>query len=334
MLRKKFLIFILLLTLTAALKTAGAAYSADEQRIINAVSLNKPCVVNIDTYQGASTGIGSGLIITESGYIITNAHVIRKAANIVVTLNNGEKYKAVPVKSSSEQDIAILKINPTAKLAVPRFGNSDNLKLGQTVIAIGNPVHFNWTVTSGVISALNREVQFMNLRYKNLIQTDAAINPGNSGGPLINSNGEVIGINTLVYSGTSAITPAQGLSFAIPINDALAVAQDLIGVKKPQKPTPWLGIKVLDLTPEIAGRYSFQVKKGILIISLYADSPATKAGLRPGDIITYINDKFVADKESLKKILYELSPKSAVEVTFWRGNKKQKTKLTIEMISQ
>lgn len=327
-------IFLLLIFLAAVIIFPVSAYTTDEAKIIQAVALNKPCVVNIDTYDGSASGIGSGVILNESGYIITNAHVIKRANNIVVTLSNGEKYKAGVVKSSPEYDIAILKINPSSKLTVPRFGDSDNLKLGQTVIAIGNPVHFNWTVTLGVISALNREVQFMNIRYKNLIQTDAAINPGNSGGPLIDSGGRVIGINTLVYSGTSALTPAQGLSFAIPINDALAVATGLAQSGKKPSAAPWLGIKTLTLTPDVAERYNFKVKKGLLVIYTYDNSPASSAGLRPGDIITYVNNIFAENIETLKKILSSLPANSTIEITYWRQNKQAKTKLKIEMASQ
>lgn len=327
-------IFLLLTLIAVVAIIPVSAYTADEAKIIQAVALNKPCVVNIDTYQGSASGIGSGVILNESGYIITNAHVIKKANNIVVTLSNGEKYKAAVVKSNPEYDIAILKINPSSKLTPARFGDSDNLKLGQTVIAIGNPVHFNWTVTLGVISALNREVQFMNIRYKNLIQTDAAINPGNSGGPLIDSSGYVIGINTLVYSGTSAMTPAQGLSFAIPINDALSVADVLVKTGKKTSATPWFGVKVIDLTPDIAGRYNFKVKKGLLVIYTSPNSPASRADIKPGDIITYVNDKFIENREVLKSVLAALAPNSTVEVTLWRQNKQTKTKLTIEMASQ
>lgn len=330
MLRKLFLLLNILL-LGAGL--CLAANSTDEQRVVNAVSLNKPCVVNIDTYEGSASGIGSGVILSEGGYIMTNAHVIKRANNIVVTLSNGEKYKASVIKTSPERDLAILKISPANKLTVPRFGNSDNLKLGQTVIAIGNPVHFNWTVTVGVISALNRDVQFMNIHYQNLIQTDAAINPGNSGGPLINSGGEVIGINTLVYSGTN-YAPAQGLSFAIPINDALDTARGLIGAATPAKSTPWIGIKGIDLTPEIANRYNFSAKRGILVISIYTDSPASRAGLRPGDILTYINDKFIENKETLKKILNALPPNATVKLTYWRQNKQSNVNITIQMVSE
>ncbi|MFH1453743.1 MAG: trypsin-like peptidase domain-containing protein [Armatimonadota bacterium] len=331
MLKNYRLIFLVLLIFTAA---CACAYSSTEEDIIRAVDINKPCVVNIDTYQGSNTGIGSGLIITESGYIMTNAHVINRASNIMVTLSNGEKYKAVLVKASPEQDLAILKITAQNKLPVPKFGNSNNLRLGQTVIAIGNPLHFTWTVTAGVVSALGREFGVMNIKYKNLIQTDAAINPGNSGGPLINSRGEVIGINTIVYSGTSAVAPAQGLGFAIPINDALSIARDIITTKKDTRLKPWIGINAVDLTPSIASRYNFNVKQGVLIISVFAESPALKAGLRRGDIITYVNNKHVPNRATLKKIIDELPPRATVEVIFWRSNKQNKTNLVIEQISQ
>ncbi|MBI2252281.1 MAG: trypsin-like peptidase domain-containing protein, partial [Armatimonadetes bacterium] len=213
----KFLILFILLSIQQAFSLIST-----EVQIIEAIKKVRDAVVSINTYSYGEEiqGIGSGVILTHDGYILTNAHVIKKARNIIIMLSSGEKYPANLIKASADQDLAILKINSNKSLPIPQFGDSDKLQLGQIAIAIGNPMHFEWTVTSGVVSALGRKINYKGITYENLIQTDAAINPGNSGGALINSAGEVIGINTLVYTG-SVYTHAQGLSFAIPIKAAL-----------------------------------------------------------------------------------------------------------------
>lgn len=333
---KIFILFIFSIIITLPLK---AGLGSDEYKIVKAVQEVKPCIVNINTsskvgiYDITGEGTGSGVIVTSDGYIITNTHVVKKAVNITVTLSNGEKYKAAITRSSPEQDLSILKINPKTKLPVPKFGNSNNLQLGQIVIAIGNPMHFGWTVTTGVISATGREIKFNNIIYQNLIQTDAAINPGNSGGALINSSGEVIGINTLVYAGSS-YKPAQGLSFAIPINEALKIAKDIIKTKTPSRLKPWVGINAIDLTPQIASKYGLSVKTGVLVRSVVPDSPAALVNVQPGDVLTHINNQFFNNKEEFKTLLYKLSPNSDFQLTLWRKNKKMNVTLKVEQINQ
>lgn len=335
-----YLTITIVLFIVTTIMPASASLGPDEYRIVQAVQRVKQSIVNINTYSKTGTydisgkGIGSGVILNSDGYIITNTHVIKRATNIIVTLFNGKKYKAVILKSSSEQDLSILKINPENKLPVPKFGNSDNLRLGQKVIAIGNPMHFGWTVTTGVVSALGREIKFKGIIYQNLIQTDAAINPGNSGGALINSSGEIIGINTLVYAGSSPYNPAQGLSFAIPINEVLKIAKDIIKTKTPGRLKPWIGVNVINLTPQIAERYGFKIKTGVFIRSVVAESPAALAGIQPGDILTHLNDEYFKDKDEFKKLLYKLPPHTTFKLTLWRKNKKTNVTLKAEQISQ
>jgi len=237
---------------------ALGAFAGDEQKAIKAVKMVKPSVVSIQPLRlGASKpGLGSGVIVSPDGYIITNAHVVKGANTIRVYLSNGEFYSARVWRASPTRDLAVLKINPKAKTPVPRFGDSNRLELGQMAIAIGNPMRFSWTVTVGAISALNRDVRANGVNYTDLIQTDVHINPGSSGGALVNSSGEVIGITTLVYTGErTGVTHVEGLSFAIPINDALSIAKDLIKTRSKAANRPWPGLSVRVLTRQDKNSY-------------------------------------------------------------------------------
>ena len=291
--------------------SAKITLTQHELAVIDAVNKVKPSVVRIDTYKGSISnpkkGLGSGVIFTENGYIITNSHVVETAENIVVTLYNGNKYTGILVNFSHKYDIAVLKIEAKERLTPAKFGNSDELKLGQTVIAIGNPLSFGWTVTAGVVSGLHRQMKIGRRIYRNLIQTDAAINKGNSGGPLINTLGEVVGINTIVYRGKGR-TEAEGLSFAIPSNTAKYIAKKLMERRKMIVTRAWLGIEPVEVTPYIAERYSLPVNYGVYVRNVFPGSPAAKAGIKPGDIIVKIDDQVIDSISKYKMILASKKP--------------------------
>jgi len=314
---------------------AGARFVEDEQKAVEAVKKVKPSVVKIETTNPASRtpGIGSGVILRKDGFIITNYHVIKKATEIKVYLPNGKTYMARVWQASKPRDIAILKI-AGANLPVPRFGNSDRVELGQMAIAIGSPLRFSWSVTIGTVSAVGRDVSAQNTFYKNLIQTDAAINPGSSGGALVNSSGEVIGINTLVYTGTEKYPHAQGLAFAIPINDALKVAQSLVGhqeVGPPPGGPAWLGIDGKDVTREMADMSDFKVKSGVLVKSVVTNSPAEAGGLRKSDVITAVDGSPVRSLGDLKAIIDGHRSGDKVEIEVWTlGKTKRSVNVTLE----
>lgn len=243
-------------------------------------------------------GIGSGVVFRSDGYILTNNHVVSGATNITVTFYNGDMVKGKVIGSDVESDIAVVKVDKK-DLMTADIGTSRNLKVGELVVAIGSPFGFDYTVTSGVISALNRTVttdseEGGTITFVNLIQTDAAINPGNSGGALLNAKGEVIGVNTLIYSRTEGY---QGIGFAIPIDTALDVAQQLIAQKKVQH--PFLGIFGVSVTPEVAQEKGLTVSKGALVGNVLSGAPADKAGVMPGDIIVSFNKKEIASMDDL-----------------------------------
>lgn len=300
----------------------------DEARVIDAVKKVRPSVVRVDTMHPAAKrpGVGSGVIIRKDGFIVTNHHVIRRAQVIHVWLPSGKMYSARVWKSSPERDIAILKID-ASDLPVPKFGNSDHLDLGQTAIAIGSPLRFSWSVTIGIVSALGRQVPSSGVSYKNLIQTDAAINPGSSGGALVNSSGEVIGINTLVYTGNATYRNAQGLAFAIPINDALKIAQALVGNQAPPSTVHgpgWLGVEGKDVTADMADMYDFRVKVGVLVKNVAPQSPALAAGIRKGDVITELAGTPVRNVAEMRAALGTHRPGETIALVVWGVGKTRK----------
>ncbi len=238
--------------------------------------------------QRVQRGTGSGFIISEDGRILTNAHVVEGADEVTVVLKDGRRFEGEVVGADPVTDVAVVKIAAT-ELPTVKLGNSDNLVPGQWAIAIGNPLGLNNTVTQGIISATGRSGSDIGVRDKRLdfIQTDAAINPGNSGGPLLNAQGEVIGVNTAIIGG------AQGLGFAIPIETAQRVANQLITTGRVEH--PYLGVRMIELTPDVReeinqGNLGFKVNQdqGVLIVDVARNSPAARAGLRAGDIITEV----------------------------------------------
>ena len=231
-------------------------------------------------------GTGSGFIISQEGYVLTNEHVVRKAEKIKVTLSDGREFTGNVVGSDVSSDMAIVKI-PANNLPTVTLGDSDKLRVGEVVIAIGNPYGLQQTVTMGVVSAKGRSIPLGEGEqvYRNFIQTDTAINPGNSGGPLLNTKGEVVGINTAI------IPYAQGIGFAIPINAAKKNIDDLITLGKVRR--SWLGVYIQEVTPEIAEQFNLKEAKGVLVGDVIKDSPAEEAGISRGDIITKVNDQEV-----------------------------------------
>jgi len=316
---------------------AFGALTSQEQAIMNAVKKVRPSVVNIDTfvtlddyYYSVTEGIGSGIIVRRDGYILTNRHVIRDATKIKVTLVSGKTYEGKFICTHPQYDLALIKIDAN-NLQVAPFGDSSNLALGQVAIAIGNPLHFRWTVTVGVISALEREIEAgVDLPlYKGLIQTDAAINPGNSGGPLINTDGMVIGINTLIFSGTEN-TIAQGLGFAIPINLVKTALKEMTGKKTTESHRPWLGVKLQNVTPQLAQQWALPTQKGVLIVNVIANSPASKAKLFPGDIIVEADKKPVRSYQELLQVLSTKSAGSVLKLKVWHRGKKITKEVVLE----
>ncbi|MGI6435916.1 MAG: S1C family serine protease [Syntrophomonadaceae bacterium] len=244
--------------------------------------------------QSVQTAIGTGVIINEDGYVITNQHVIDQADSITVNVSSGQKFPATVVGQDYELDLAVLKISGNQKYSWLELGDSDNLRVGDWVVAIGNPYGLDHTVTVGVVSAKGRPMQIENRVYKNLIQTDAAINPGNSGGPLLNLNGQVIGINTAVNA------QAQGIGFAISINTVREVLDDLIQQGKVIR--PYIGIYMQSITKEMADSLGVQAR-GIVVAGVEAGSPAAKAGLKKYDVLTQIDQTPVNTYDEVQEVL-------------------------------
>jgi len=248
------------------------------------------------------TGLGSGVIIDKQGYILTNEHVVRGADRISVTLSDGRGFEGRVTGADEYSDLAVIKIEPKGDLPFARLGNSNNVQIGHWAIAIGNPFAFavknpEPTVTVGVISALHRSLPVTDKRareYSDLMQTDAAINPGNSGGPLVNINGEVVGINVAIFTLSGG---SEGIGFAIPINTARRIMDDLVQGRRVLY--GWIGVIIQDLDNNLAGYFGLQDKNGVLISRVVEDSPADKAGLKPGDIIISINNEPVRNTQGL-----------------------------------
>jgi S1-C subfamily serine protease len=293
-------------------------------------------------------GTGSGIILSSDGYILTNAHVVEKAASLKVGLYNNRTYPATLVGIDSEDDLAVIKINVEKEVVLKpiTLGTSEELKIGQKVIAIGNPFGYDRTLTVGVVSGLNRPVRTGDGKIiMNAIQTDASINPGNSGGPLLNGRGEVIGINSTIYSTTGS---SQGLNFAIPIDTAIAVIPDLIKLGKVSR--GWLDLAAVQLSPQLVAYAKLPVDKGVLISQVVSGGFADKAGLKGGnqmvqygssviylggDIITAVNGEVVEDLNDLYLALLPLKSGQKVNVTVNRkGEIKQMNVQLIERTAQ
>ncbi|MPM63528.1 putative serine protease HhoB [bioreactor metagenome] len=273
-------------------------------------------------------GTGSGIILSTDGYILTNAHVVEKAASLKVGLYNNQSYPAKLIGVDSEDDLAVIKIQVEKEVTLhpATLGTSEELKIGQKVIAIGNPFGYDRTMTVGVVSGLNRPVRSNEGKIvMNAIQTDAAINPGNSGGPLLNGRGEVIGINSSIYSTTGS---SQGVNFAIPIDTAIAVIPDLIKLGKVSR--GWLDLAAVQLSPQLVSYAKLPVNKGVLVSQVVSSGFADKAGIRGGtqmvqygssviylggDIITKVHDTVVEDLNDLYLALLPFKSGQKVNIT-------------------
>lgn len=265
------------------------------------------------------TSSGSGVIISEAGYVITNNHVIEDTESLTVVLANGDERPARVIGTDPFSDLAVLKVDGELP-AVAELGNSDALKPGETVIAIGSPLgDFKNTVTTGVISAIGRSLDSGNgYLLENLLQTDAAINQGNSGGPLVNLAGQVIGINTLIVRDSqSSSTVVEGLGFAVPSTSVRAVADQLIANGSVAR--PYMGIRYQTIDPTVARRYNLPVEWGVYIASIDPQGPAAQAGLQTGDIITQIGDFPLDENRPYLNALFNYSPGDTVTLKVARG---------------
>jgi len=268
-----------------------------------------------------ASALGSGFIIDAKGIVITNNHVIKGAEDIIVRVDDDEEYKAKVIGADPLSDIAVLKIDSTEKFAAVKFGNSDEAKIGDWVIAIGNPFGLGGTVTSGIVSARNRDLG-MN-RYEDFIQTDASINVGNSGGPLFDMNGDVIGINTAILGREGSI----GIGFAIPSNSAKKVVEQLIEFGETKR--GWLGVRIQFVTKEIADVEKLDKPRGALVASVADNSPSDKAGIKAGDIILEFNEVLIKEMKELPKIVAQTAVGKNVEVKIWRNGKEISKKIKL-----
>lgn len=258
--------------------------------------------------------LGSGVIVSANGYIVTNNHVVEKADDIKVFFIDKRSFKAKVVGSDPKTDIAIIKIDATNLPVIP-WGDSERLQVGEFVLAIGNPFGLSNTVTMGIISAIGRtDVGIAD--YENFIQTDAAINPGNSGGPLVNMKGELIGINTAIFSRTGGY---QGIGFSVPSNMVINVMDQLI--KKGKVTRGWIGVTIQDLTPEIAQKFGMNTIEGVIVTDVVKGGPAFKAGLARGDVILEFNDKKIKDASVLRNIVAQSEVNQQIRLKIMRQGK-------------
>ena len=274
-----------------------------------------------DTPQ-AQTGLGSGVIVSPEGYLLTNNHVIEGADDIDVQLADGRQGRARVVGADPETDLAVLKIE-LDRLPVIAFGNAPLLQVGDVVLAIGNPFNVGQTVTAGIVSALGRN-QLGLSTFENFIQTDAAINPGNSGGALVDTQGNLVGINTAIFSRSGG---SLGIGFAIPVDTARQVLESLVADGRVTR--GWIGVEPRDLTPEIAETFGLPVKAGVLITGVLQDGPASKGGLRPGDVVLRIDDAPVANTAELLSAVAALKPQSKAKIGVQRGGQALDVTLTV-----
>ncbi len=260
-----------------------------------------------------ATGLGSGFIIDEKGIVVTNNHVIQGAEDIVVSVNGSKEYKAKVIGKDPYMDLAVLQIESDEKFIPVSFGDSDKARVGDWVIAIGNPYGFGGTVTTGIISSRNRDIGLT--RYDDFIQTDASINVGNSGGPLFNLDGKVVGINTAIIApGRSG---SIGIGFAIPSNSASKVIEQLIEFGETKR--GWLGVRIQVVTEEIAEVEKLEKPEGALVANVSEGSPAAKGGIKPGDIILEFDGKKVDTMRTLPKLVAQTKVGKRVEVKIWRN---------------
>jgi serine protease Do len=269
-----------------------------------------------------ATALGSGFIIDPSGLVVTNNHVIADADEVTVILHDEQALKAKIVGRDTKADLALLKIDAPTKLPSIAFGNSDDMRVGDWVIAIGNPFGLGGSVTAGIISARARDINAG--PYDDFLQTDAAINKGNSGGPLFNLKGEVIGINTAIFSPSGG---SIGIGFAIPSNLAKPIVADLQKFGRTRR--GWLGVRIQSVTDEIAENLGLKDQQGALVASVAPGGPAAKAGIKAGDVITRFDGKDVSDMRHLPRMVAETQINKEVDLVVWRDGKKLQVRATV-----
>ena len=283
------------------------AFTEDEAMVIRVARAITPTVVSVSQDEGS----GSGIIVDKSGVVLTNAHVVGNSRTVEVGLADGRTLQGQVLGRDPTVDVAVVRV-PAQNLPIAPIGDSDKLEVGQSAIAVGNPLGLERTVTSGVVSAINRNPRGISL--DGLIQTDAAISPGNSGGPLVDSHGRVIGINTAVLSGAGA----SGLGFAIPINLANDVVRQVLTTGHITR--AYLGVGFADIEPELARQFGLPVKEGIILTAVERGSPAARSGLRPQDIIVKGNATAIQSGGDLRKLLRSLKPGATVRLEVIRPN--------------
>jgi len=271
--------------------------------------------------------LGSGVVVSSDGYIITNYHVVEKSDEIKVILFDQQNYKGKIIGTDPKTDLAVIKI-PATNLPAIKWGDSDKLQVGEFVLAFGNPYSLGHTVTMGIVSALGRANVGI-ADYEDFIQTDAAINPGNSGGPLVNIKGELVGINTAIFSRTGGY---QGIGFAVPSNMARSVMTQLMNEGKVTR--GWLGITIQNLTPELAKEFDLKKSSGALVTDIFKGSPAEKAGIRRGDVILEINGKEIRNVESLRNIVAQSKVGSRIKLEVLRNGRTLSTNVSVTEFPQ
>jgi serine protease DegQ len=271
-----------------------------------------------------NTNLGSGVIVSESGYILTNSHVVEAADGIEVALTDNRRVTAKVVGTDPESDLAVLKID-LPKLPAITFGAPDSARVGDVVLAIGNPFGVGQTVTMGIVSALGRSQLGINT-FENFIQTDAAINPGNSGGALVDVSGNLIGINTAIYSRTPG-GASLGIGFAIPAATAKTVMEQIIETGSVQR--GWIGVGVQDMTPEIAESFKIPGTRGTLITEVFRGTPADRGGIKPGDVLVAVDGKQITDSATMLNLIAALKPGSEATLRVMREAKAVELRVTV-----
>ena len=331
--------------LATQLPTQSCAEGVVDPGIADLVATLVPGVVNISTTQYKTVQLlqgkaamaqdaepdkrffyGSGFIVTPDGHAVTNKHVTHNSVSIWVTLSDGRQLPAELISEAIGLDIAVIKIRTDKPLPTVKLGDSDTVRQGELAIAIGNPLDFASTVTTGVISALNRDMGFT--PFDDYMQTDAAINHGNSGGPLFNRKGEVIGVNSAIYT-TGSDTGNVGIGLVIPINDAKFAVEHMHDARLGKGRLAWLGAQVVSLTPELAGAYDLPGPWGSIVVQVPEDTPAAKAQLRSGDIITTFDGKPVDDSRALMRAIVRAKPDNAVPLGVLREGRQMTVSVTL-----
>lgn len=268
-------------------------------------------------------GLGSGVIVSEDGVVLTNNHVVEAADEIEVSLNDGGKYPAVLIGSDPESDLAVLRVKAPGKLPAVSFAGNDSLRIGDVVLAIGNPFDVGQTVTMGIVSALGRSQLGINT-FENFIQTDAAINPGNSGGALVDANGNLVGINTAIYSRSGG---SLGIGFAIPASTARSVMEQIVASGSVTR--GWVGVEVQELTPELAESFKYPLTGGALIAGVMRGSPADRGGVRPGDVLLEVEGRKVKDASGMLQLIAALVPGQQATLKVYRSGGERDIAVTV-----